>query len=465
MKATLEINSYLQLIRQALDASAIVAITDPTGNIIEVNDKFCEISKYSRAELIGKNHRVINSGYHSKEFFSKMWQTILSGQKWEGEIRNRAKDGTYYWVHTHIVPFLNSDGSIKEFVSIRYDITERKATEQNLNTLLNSYTDGLLIYDLSGNIKWCNDTAQGLLAPDKDLKNEAVENILGNEFKIFETGQYRMHWGSPENLRSFEVVSKNYTHHNRAAYLVSIRDVSERIREEAKLIQQDRLASIGVMASGLAHEIGTPLGVIRGRAEMIAQGVGNVDFMKSSAETIMQQIDRVSHLVRSLLKLARGEDSLAVQPVHILSLLNDIHDFIHHEFSKQKIELQVSIPDSVMVRAVYTSLFQIFLNLLVNASHAIQEKRKSDSELLGLIQIHCEVSEKNMIISVTDNGCGMSTEQMQKIFTPFFTTKAIGQGTGLGLVTSYQMLQSWNGFFSVSSVLGKGATFSLHFPR
>lgn len=465
MKATLEINSYLQLIRQALDASAIVAITDPTGNIIEVNDKFCEISKYSRTELIGKNHRVINSGYHSKEFFSKMWKIILSGKKWEGEIRNRAKDGTYYWVHTHIVPFLNSDGSIKEFVSIRYDITERKAAEQNLNTLLNSYTDGLLIYDLSGNIKWCNDTAQGLLAPDKDLKNESVESILGHEFKIFETGQYRMHWGKPENLRSFEVVSKNYTHHNRAAYLVSIRDVSERIREEAKLIQQDRLASIGVMASGLAHEIGTPLGVIRGRAEMIAQGVGNIDFMKSSAETIMQQIDRVSHLVRSLLKLARGEDSLAVQPVHMLSLLNDIHDFIHHEFSKQKIELQVSIPDSVMVNAVYTSLFQIFLNLLVNASHAIQEKRKRDSELLGVIQIHCEVSEKNMIISVTDNGCGMSTEQMQKLFTPFFTTKAIGQGTGLGLATSYQMLQSWNGFFSVSSALGQGATFSLHFPR
>lgn len=128
-------------LRFALDESTIVAFTNQKGIITYVNQKFCEVSKYKAEELIGQDHRIINSSYHSKEFFKELWGTISSGKVWKGEIQNQAKDGTYYWVDTTIVPFLGENGRPYQYLAIRHEITKRKQIEEELQSMMTKIID------------------------------------------------------------------------------------------------------------------------------------------------------------------------------------------------------------------------------------------------------------------------------------------------------------------------------------
>src|SRR5690625_1249979 len=126
--------SMLRDLELALNESSIITITDSTGVIQFVNDNFCNVSQYQREELIGEKQNVTNSGYHSKEFFKGLWQTISSGHIWKGEIKNRAKDGSYFWFDTTIVPFLTESNEPYKYIGIRHDITERKLYEEKIRS-------------------------------------------------------------------------------------------------------------------------------------------------------------------------------------------------------------------------------------------------------------------------------------------------------------------------------------------
>ncbi|MFL5814921.1 MAG: sensor histidine kinase [Bdellovibrionia bacterium] len=248
----------------------------------------------------------------------------------------------------------------------------------------------------------------------------------------------------------------------------AIRYATYRAQMQTQAITQDRMASIGLLASSLAHEIGTPLGVIRGRAEYLSMQVEDNAEVKKNVGIIVSQIDRVSGLIRSLLNLARGDETAQVSAIEVAPAVQDILELMNHELKKHDIRIENTIGQlavSPRIRATSDKLHQILLNLVVNSVHAIVEAKKKGRADGHMIRISALDLGAQWSISVEDTGSGISKENQAKLFRPFFTTKDIGVGTGLGLATSYWMIQSWGGSMSVESQEGKGTIFHLIVPK
>lgn len=244
-------------------------------------------------------------------------------------------------------------------------------------------------------------------------------------------------------------------------------ELESRRQMQAQILVQDRLASVGLLASSLAHEIGTPLGVIRGRAEYLGLQTGDNPAIRKNVDVIISQIDRVSRLIHSLLNLARGDHSEGTTDVSISRVVSEVLELMAHEFRRNRIEIRNELPPDVAisVRAETSPLHQVLLNLLVNAVHAIQSATLTGRKEGHFLRLAARDAGAFWTLIVQDSGCGISRANMKNIFKPFFTTKEIGVGTGLGLATSYGIVKSWGGTIHVDSEEGVGTTFELDLPR
>lgn len=471
-------DTNLKDITDALNASAIVAITDPKGNITYVNDKFIEISKFSEAELLGKNHSILNSGLHSKEFFKDMWRTIGSGQLWRGEIRNRAKDGSFYWVHTTIVPFLNSKGRPYQYVAIRSDITQRKQAESSLKETLKEVSDINFALDQSsivaftdekGIIKSVNDkfceiskySREELIGQDHSLLNSGLHSkeFFKNLWKTIGSGKVwkgeirnrakdgSFYWVDTTIVPFLNETGKPYQ------YLAIRNDITEKKKSEEMLHRQDKLAAVGQLAAGVAHEIRNPLTSMKGYAEFLQLDESDPQ-RQEFLEIILDEIDRVNNIVEEFMVLAKPK-AVELEEKNIIPIVQNVVSMLNFEARKRNVKLEFHADqDIVQIECDENRLKQVFLNFIKNGIEAMPDG--------GDLRVKTEIQDGDVLISIQDTGVGIPPDTLKKIGEPFYTTKK--NGNGLGLMVSFKIIESHNGKVYIESEQNKGTTFKILLP-
>jgi len=478
-------------LKTALDAHAIVAITDPQGKITYVNDKFCVISGYSREELIGQDHRIINSGHHPKKFMHDLWTTISQGRVWHGEIKNQAKHGSFYWVDTTIVPFFNNQGKPRQYVAIRADITARKDMELDsvhLAAIVKSSDDAIVGKDLDGNVTSWNAGAEKIFGYSAtEMVGESISRLIPPE-RHDEERQILEKIRRSESVQHFETVRqardgrlinisvttspiKDSTGRIVGASKVA-RDITESKRAEAEIrrlnaeLEQrviQRTAELEAanheleaFSYSVSHDLRAPLRAVNGFAGIVLEEFGSQlpEEGRRHLQRVCNGAKRMGELIDDLLSFSRLNRQLVNrQAVNTARLVQKALNDLAPQQQGRTIEIRVGeLPpcqgDPALLR-------QVWVNLM---SNAIKYTRGREP---AVIEIGCEQGAGADIYFVRDNGTGFDMRYADKLFGVFQRLHRADEfeGTGVGLAIVQRIVHRHGGRTWADAKVDRGAIF------
>jgi PAS domain S-box-containing protein len=473
----------------ALDQHAIVSITDPAGNIVFANDKFCAISGYTRDELIGKNHRIVNSGLHPLEFFQNMWATITSGRVWAGEIRNQRKDGSFYWTSATIVPFLDDDGRPEQFISIRTDITVREAAMTRLQEQLHFTQELVEAIPLPVYVKDTERRYTLLNRAFEEFFDIRREDYLGKTvFDLLEPDGAAFHDERDRQLLA-AVSSQHYegkipriggvdrdgiyfkatltrSDGSISGLVGTISDITQRKAWEREALSAKDAAEAASRAkseflANMSHEIRTPMNGILGMVELALETELSdtqreyLGVVRTSTEALLTVINDILDFS----KIEAGKLHIETVPFELRGMvtlaLRTLVKRAHDKGIELACHIDPAVPDIVSGDA--GRLRQILLNLVGNAI-----KFTERGEIVVRIA-PCD-GDGGIRFSVNDTGIGIPQDKLATIFAAFeqadgSTTRRFG-GTGLGLTISQRLVELMGGSIRVDSTPGVGSNFS-----
>jgi len=476
--------------KYALDKACIVAITDTRGTITYVNEKFCTISGYLPEELIGQNHRILNSGYHPKEMFRALWRSIGSGQVWHGEIRNKTKEGAYYWVDTTIVPFLNSAGKPYQYVAIRSDITRKKMAEMELSaselkfrSMVEHINDVIVLVDKDGCILFASPSlttvagykpgdimgkkAMPMVHPtdyERVKKKLALAVAGGIDKRVFEL-QYRHKDGHFVTLEA--QANNQLANPSVAAIVITCRDITQRkIQEQEKnrLISELTQSNTDLKQFSYitSHNLRAPLTNLLAIFNLLNEAqplaAERASLLKSLESSTLQLNDTLNDLMRIL--LIRDRKGVHIEDVHFAGAYKAGRRMIELLLKEAGALITTNFDEAPAVPFVQPYMESIFLNLLSNAI-----KYRDPGRPLQ-IEIASRNAPENVILTVKDNGIGMHLPAVKnKVFGMYQRFHKQSEGKGLGLYLVYTKMKSLGGDVAVDSKEGEGTIFTLSFKR
>jgi len=486
-KALAEQSMRLQSAALESAANAIV-ITGRDGIIEWVNTAFTRGTGYTLAEARGKNPRdLLHSGKHGKEFFAPMWQAILSGKVWHGELTNRRKDGSLFPEEMTITPLVDAEKRITHFVAIKQDITARKRMEEQLRQAgertqfyMNRMPLAFIAWDREFRVNEWNPAAEKIFgwSAAQAIGRHAYELIVPSDIQptiakiwqeVFSGGNLASHSTNENTTKDGRRITcewRNTPWRDSVGQICGclsiVEDITQRIASgkqrdelEAQLRQSQKMEAIGQLSGGIAHDFNNILTVIQGNAAMLQ----NLDLGPGESRECSNQIsraaERAASLTRQLLMFARKQQMQAVN-LDLNETVAQITKMLQRILGEDITLRTEFAPALPLVHADIGMVEQIVLNLAVNARDAMGNG--------GKLTIRTCIADSLVCLHVADNGTGIAPDVLPRIFEPFFTTKEVGKGTGLGLATVYGIVQQHHGKIDVQSELGKGTTFTVSFP-